>query len=181
MRKCGACYVLSRSNFLHGNIALKSTFSAEPRKQCFRTPGNSVSGVPQVIDFKGIRPSSFSMILGALFRLLSQTPTVPRGRVRPLTAGLPPPAPGAAPPALPLRSGGSPLLLARQKGRAIGEKRGLSDHGGKRLAAGKVDRWVTRNGARKRGVRVIHAGTRRGAARGRKPPFRYSAHGSKTR
>ena len=32
---------------------------------------------------------------------------------------------------------------------------------GERLAAGKVDGWVTRNGARKRGVRVIHAEPRR--------------------
>ena len=51
---------------------------------------------------------------------------------------------------------------------------------GERLAAGKVDGWVTRNGARKRGVRVIHAGTPKGRAGARKPLFRYSAHGSKT-
>ena len=97
----------------------------------------------------------------------------------PQRRGCRPRPPGAAPPPLPLRLGGSPLPLARQKGRAIGGKRGLSDHG-ERLAAGKVDGWVTRNGARKRGVRVIHAGTPKGR-RGRESPlFRYSAHGSKT-
>ena len=83
----------------------------------FPHPETVFPGVPQVIDFKGIRPSSFSMILGALFRLLSQTPTVPqRGRVRPLTAGLPPRPRGLRPRPFRFAPGGSPATAGQTEG-----------------------------------------------------------------
>ena len=79
------------------------------------------------------------------------------------------PGPGGCAPAPSLAPGGSPLLLARQKGRAIERKKEVYQTMGERLAAGKVDRWVTRNGARKRGVGLSTREPRRGAAGARKP------------
>ena len=89
----------------------------------------------------------------------------------PLTAGLPPPGPpGLRPPPLPLRLGGSPATAGQTEGAGYRGKKEVYQTMGERLAAGKVDGWVTRNGARKRGVRVIHAGTPKGRGGGAKAP-----------
>ena len=57
----------------------------------------------------------------------------------PLTAGLPPRPPGCAPRPFRFAPGGSPLLLARQKGRAIpGKKEVYQTMGGSALPQARL-------------------------------------------
>ena len=169
VRKCGACYLLYRSNFVRTNIARRRIFSAEPRKSYFPHPRKQC--------FRGylrkplISNDSDPVLLydlRARFQPANAGISAPGGGEHgPQTAGPAAPGPrGCAPRLFRFAPGGSPLLLPSREAAGYRGKRVCKTMGEAPAVGAKrkprVSRWATCS-------QVVH-GHPEGARGGAKAP-----------